>query len=379
MSNELIDTVQKQDSGSELIMLYVLEYQDGQYAYFTNGLEDGTSVVQFRDSESPYTIRDYVALPINADGFEVASDGAYSRPTLSVANIASVFSDEIGGLDFEELTGSRLTRRLTLKKYLVGEPGDASPPVEYPKTTYILDRLIDKNVIQVTFELAAPFDLAGITLPARQVIGGSCPWQYQGASADVAKEDKVGGCVWNNTVSSGGTQHTIYANKDDEYIVPNSITFTTFSSSATEGSYYTTTGTRTKVLNDGSLSDSTVTNYWQAMRATTVAPSDNSADWRRVRVYSTYSAGASYEAFTDSKYNSYVLYNGNIYQLTYISTTGVAPGTKYWKRAESCGKRIGSCAMRFQANPDGSGGVSVNQNQYVSLPYGGFPGSRQFR
>ena len=63
----------------------------------------------------------------------------------------------------------------------------------------------------VTFELAAPFDLAGIKLPRRVVIGGACPWKYQGASTTLTEANKEGGCSWrlDNKINIGGTDYLI--------------------------------------------------------------------------------------------------------------------------------------------------------------------------
>ena len=190
----IVENVQKQGVDSAIITLYELEYAPGTFAYFTSGTEEDLTNIQFRDSGG--TIRTYTPIPLEVEGFEVQSDGAISRPTMRVANIESTFKNALGGLGFEDLIGKRLTRRTTQQKYLVGEAGDATPPVEFPKITYVIDRIASKSVMSVEFELAAPFDLAGIKLPRRVVIGGACPWKYQGASSTLAEADKEGGCHW---------------------------------------------------------------------------------------------------------------------------------------------------------------------------------------
>ena len=74
--------------------------------------------------------------------------------------MGNALTNAIGGIDPEDLIGRRLTRRTTLQKYLVGESGDSTPPVEFPKAVYILDRLKNRNILMLTFELASPFDVA---------------------------------------------------------------------------------------------------------------------------------------------------------------------------------------------------------------------------
>ena len=164
----IVENVQKQGVESSIITLYDLEYSPGVFAYFTSAIDEDLSSIQFRDVGG--TIRTYTPIPIELEGFDVQSDGAIARPTMTVANIESTFKDALGGLGFEDLIGKRLTRRTTQEKYLVGNTGDSTPPVEFPSVSYIIDRLASRSVMNVVFELAAPFDLAGIKLPRRVVI-----------------------------------------------------------------------------------------------------------------------------------------------------------------------------------------------------------------
>jgi lambda family phage minor tail protein L len=195
----IVENVQKQGVESSIITLYQLEYAAGTFAYFSSGTEEDLSNIEFRDADG--TIRSYTPIPIEIEGFDIQSDGALSRPKMTVANIESTFKSSIGGLSFEDLVGKRITRRTTQEKYLVGNSGDSTPPVEFPKITYVIDRISSKNVMQVEFELAAPFDLAGIRLPRRVIIGGACPWKYQGASTTLSEANKEGGCHWRLDIS----------------------------------------------------------------------------------------------------------------------------------------------------------------------------------
>ena len=216
----IISDVQEQGIDSGVVSLYELDLGTSIGYFSQGGLKESLTAVQFRDSTSPYTIRTYQPLPIEVEGFDVSSDGSYSRPTLTVANIENVFSNA-AGTDYEALIGKRFTRRTTLRKYLVDGAGDASPPVEFPKTTYIIDRIKGKNAIQVQFELAAPFDLARVRLPRRIIVGGACPWKYTEAgskiydtsgSAYIARTEtqKEGGCNWraDSKITINGTEYT---------------------------------------------------------------------------------------------------------------------------------------------------------------------------
>lgn len=393
--SDIIEAVQLQDPGSEHIVLYDLEYASGSFAYFFNGVDSDLTEVQFRDSNG--IARTYIPLPIFSEGFDISADGAYSRPELSIANIESAFSDSVGGLDYEDLIGRRITKRTTLKKYLVGEPGDSgvgNAPVEFPKIVYIIDRIKSKNIMQVTFELAAPFDLAGIVLPRKIVIGGSCPFKYKGAAKSVSIADRRGGCPWNSYivdqasltgfVSSGS--YPLYLNEYNEYIVNFSeVTFDTFSSSATAGSFYKITESHQQVNDDGTLATAAnIDTYWQAMKDTTNSPADNNASWRRIRVYNTYSASTTYKAYKNKKFNEYVLYNNKLWKVKLTTQTGSAHVITpiegaYWTEGDRCGKTLKSCYSRFHCIPDSNGLPSTVTFRNTPLPFGGFPGAQSRR
>jgi len=385
--SEIIASTQTQAITSELVILYDLEYADGYFARFSPmGLEADLSTIEFRDSSG--TAREYTAIPMEAEGFDISADGSYNRPTLSIANLESTFSDAIPGLQYEDLIGRRITRRTTLKKYLVGESGDSgagNAPVEFPKIVYVIDRIKEKNPLSVTFELAAPFDLAGITLPRRVIVANTCPFKYKGAKSTLNPLDKRGGCDWEATIS--GTSTAVYMSKNDEYVVPDTITFTTFSSSATAGNYYKTTNSSVSVITATNTKQTqaaagiTVYNYWQALEDTSVTPSDSSLVWRRVRIYDAYSSSVTYYGFTDKRFNQYILESGVLWQVKHTTETGSSHNTRaegaYWTQGDVCAKKLKSCALRFQAKVHGSitGGVAVSKDSNIPLPFGGFPGS----
>ena len=332
--SELIEVVQLQEPGSELVELYELTVNN-TILYFHAGLEEDLTEVQFRDRTSPYTARTYIAFPIMMDGVDLSADGAINRPTLTVANVANTFSSAIGDIKAEDLVGERLTKRTTLKKYLVGELGDASPSIEFPLRKFILDRISGENNVSVSYELAAPYDLSGITLPNRKVVGKYCSWQYQGYGLS-----EKGGCIWSkdSVVSysdgSGGVNtHKAYFTENDEPIVPAGSTMAGW----TVGQYKT---------------------------------------------YTTYSSGTSYSS------GDYVEYNdGNqttVWKCT-LATTGNAPGLNsiYWSKGDVCGKKLSSCKCRFQFKPQSPSGSnsdpSPEKNTGKILPFGAFIGSMKFR
>lgn len=395
----IISDVQKQGIDSGVVSLYELDLGSTIGYFSQSGLEQDLTTIQFRDATSPHTIRSYSPLPIQVEGFDVSSDGSYSRPTLRVANIENVFSS-VAGTNYEGLIGKRFTRRTTLKKYLVGESGDASPPVEFPKTTYIIDRVKSKNAVQVEFELSAPFDLAGVKLPRRVIVGGACPWKYTEAGSKIYNTDtnayiartesqKEGGCNWraDSKITINGTEYTTYMNANDEYILPSSITYNTYSSgSSSAGSYYKTTSALTEVKSNGTTAARNDFSYWQCLTNTSDAPADGNTNWRRVRVFHTYSGLQAYYGYTDKRFNHYIVFQNRLWQVKRTTEEVGAHHAKesgdYWTFGDICGKKITSCAMRFQAkvNTSGSGvGYDKLRDSRVSLPFGGFPGVIQRR
>ena len=179
----LVKDLQKLDPGSELVHLFELEYVKGSFIYFHAGLDDDLTPIQFRDYDSPSTVRTYVALPAQFKGVEIKNDGAIARPELSIGNALTVFSDAVGSIDYQKLLGLKIIRRTTLKKYLHGEASETNPPTEYPRAIYIMDRVKARSKAVVVIECVAPFDLENIRLPARNVLPDRCPFVYQGAGS----------------------------------------------------------------------------------------------------------------------------------------------------------------------------------------------------
>jgi len=333
--SELISVVQKQEPGSELVELFEITVK-GVTLYFHNGLEATLSNVEFRERTSPYAAKSYVPFPISMEGIEYAADGVQNRPSLTVANVLNTFSDATGNIRNEDLVGSRVVKRTTLKKYLYGESGDATPPIEFPSNKYIIDRVSSENNTSVVFELSAPFDLSGVVLPNRSIVGKYCSWQYQGNDLN-----QRGGCIWskNSTLSyangSGGvTTHKAYFTQKDEPIVSNSVVAAMTSAGWASGSYKT---------------------------------------------YTTYNSGISYSV------GAYVEYNDGIQTTVWVCTianSGKAPGTEsqYWTKGDICGKKLSSCKCRFQFVPTATNSVpSLEKNTGKILPFGAFIGSMKFR
>tara|TARA_R100001443_G_scaffold39039_1_gene52484 strand:- start:18414 stop:19601 length:1188 start_codon:yes stop_codon:yes gene_type:complete len=391
----IVENVQKQGIESSIIVLYDLEYADNTFAYFTSAIDNDLTSIQFRDTSG--SIKTYTPIPIQLEGFDISSDGAISRPKMTVANIESTFKDALGGLGFEDLIGRRITRRTTQEKYLAGEAGDSTPPVEFPSITYVIDRIASKSILGVTFELAAPFDLAGIKLPRRVVIGGACPWKYQGASSTLAEADKEGGCSWrlDNKINISGTDHLLAVNESDEVIVTFSAlsgaTNASGQSSFTKNTIYFTATTQQRYGGDGvilpSINNADTRQYWLCVRNTSSAPATTNTSFRKLRYYKAFSSSDPYYGYVDKAFNSIILKDGEFWRVKRTSVVGAGPtGTvvaenNFWTEADRCGKQITSCKLRFQAkvHPSITGAFDALHDNTKALPFGGYPGVVQRR
>lgn len=150
---------------------------------------------------------DYVAFPVESEGWEVRGSGTGSlpRPTVRFANINQYWNAHLS--EYDDLVGAKVIRRRTLQKYLT-----VTPPVEFNRDVYYIERKSKEDAIMVEFELTSAFDVQGIKLPRRSIIAARCPWKY--------KDPDQGGCDWpaDNRFTIGGTEYTLYFDKDDNRI-----------------------------------------------------------------------------------------------------------------------------------------------------------------
>jgi lambda family phage minor tail protein L len=340
--SDIIDTVQLQETAESLVTLFEITLPSGTVAYFFDGLDDGTNNIYFPEktiTNSAYVLKEYIAIPIGIEGIESSSSGASNRPTLSVANIPilsrSISSNSDGAddekniLDIlnsegitnnEDLLTSKVVIRRTLfgKTYTSSDSNPSAAPVEFPSQTYIIDRVSAENNIMVQFELANPMDIEGVMLPSRVVIGKYCPWRYQGhfLPNSTGTSSKDGGCTW--ALDSNGR----FFDKDDNVITKNISSIPTYNAATTNTTR--ALGYKTKTITNGH------TEIWQTIR---VVPAEVS----------------------NGQYNP-------------------RSSKAYWQRLDVCGKTLNSCKIRFQGN-----NTDDSLNSVFVLPFGGFPGAKQFK
>lgn len=371
----------------------------------------------------------YYAIPIEVSAFEIKSDGAANRPTLSIANVEAILRStslfqnaDDGGTDglsstfkLDDLVGKKFTQRQTLEKYLTIDPSTVSTKavVEFPKRVWLIDRIKIKNATLAVFELANPYDLEGIQLPHRQVIGKYCPWEYQGLEFDIP----VGACTWK--INSGFTPeneatdgtltsktYNLYFTNNDEPILWWGLVHNTDGSVKSGYTYADSTQYpkgRVLALSDGSGGYT----YWRAniliSSSNTADPSGSNSSWQQCRLWKPWHSSSSFSVHaTHSERNDYVAHpcssvssstdtsftldaTATIYRAV-LASTGKTPGSnsEHWTRADACGKLLTSCKIRYQAEVSSGTGITTvpsfeTNSAGAALPFGGFPGSRKHR
>ena len=403
MSTTLATEQVKQEIDSGYLEFFELKIGGGanNTLYFHDGKKENLSDVVFDGNT-------YVSLPIMMDGISLNSDGALARPTLTIANVESILrtgskfktqmEDGTWGAVVEgsplvatnfridHLVGCTLTRRRTLEKYLT-----SNPLVEFNKDVYIIDRVASKDNQFVTLELASPFDMGGVRIPSRIVIGKYCPWVYQGARASLPKDDRLGACHWeleNQRDNTAGTSSSIFVSDEDEPIMLKSAI-------EALGSQYFTGKQSTHSINDfvRVINDPVygTNSYYQSRGDSNTAALTSATLWRVVRFYTAWASdgSASYTVFEDDyRRSSYVYHNNTVWRCLVAHTRSASftpePGSSYWTRADLCGKLLKSCKMRYQAaavtNLTGLNYIASDRpHTETVLPFGAFPGSRKFR
>ncbi len=380
-------------------------------SFVATGVGSGNGVA----NQTDYTIIEYTPFPMSIDGLDLQADGASSRPSLTVANLGGLFGAQLGDYTNDDLVGCRILRRQTLKKYLYGESGDASPPIEFRKQEYIIDRIASESNIALILEVAMPFDLENIKLPRRVVVGKYCSWKYQ--------QD---GCSWaaDSAVQYGDYTHNPYFNIDDSplldalpsgsiahssstayttssYVFTN--TPTTTAGSFKFGSYYTiasagntdftavgaannNVGTVFQATGAGSgTGTATETRHWQCLIAhTNQTPSSSSIYWKEVFLWDDWVTATSYAKNVRVRYGA--TGEKTIWKCiqAHTSSAAIVPERKssYWVREDSCGKTMQSCKCRFGfipvADSANNEAPKSDKNTAATLPFGSFPGTLKF-
>lgn len=117
----------------------------------------------------------YMALPIDADGFERSGRGQLPTPTLTVARDVLVAAAVV---TFDDLRGAKVVRWRTLVQYLDGQPA-ADPNQHFPPDIFRIERKVIQNRMMIRWELSADIDQQGRMIPGRVATKNHCGWIYR--------------------------------------------------------------------------------------------------------------------------------------------------------------------------------------------------------
>lgn len=174
-----IQTEQQKLAPTALIELYEVKLKDAPADEEPFRFHTGTSGVS---TNVIWKGKEYVALPIETEGFDINTQGSLPRPKLRVANVNGIFSALLRETD--DLIGATVTRRRTFVRYLDavnfpdGNP-TADPTQEFPADLWFVDKKTTETRYVIEWELASAYDLQGVKLPRRQVIQNYCQWGYR--------------------------------------------------------------------------------------------------------------------------------------------------------------------------------------------------------
>lgn len=348
--------INKQRVDSEIVELFEILIENTTHRFTNNPVS-----VTFGGNS-------YIAIPLYFSGYDQKSEGAYSRPTVTIANVLTTFKNAIQ-ISNNDLVGKKFTRRKTLAKYL-----NSNPIIEMPKQVFTIDRIESETAQSVTFELTSGFDLQGITVPNRYVLANTCTWLYQGV-----QRSSLGGCTWKTTNDNPG--FTVRYDSNDRPIVSGTIPDMPASGASVLQNYIYRVG-----QNVTSNSGASVTRYryYQALVAFTKTASFETANFRQCRLIEGAWNTDAYATYAQGRiFNPVVTYGDKVW-VAVSPSTNITPGTDefYWERLDTCGKKLSSCAIRFKAkvfNSQGFSSPSVSDdNSDAILPYGGFPGAKRF-
>ena len=400
------------DADENLILLYQVEWVPADPTTNTSAVYLNFHSYDTNDTLT-FDSEDYYAMPIQIEGIEKQADGASARPTLIIPNVETIFrsnhplrsqlaSMSVSDFSLEELLNKRIIYRKTLLKYVkVGTTGTTpTNSFQFPKSEYVIDRIAAKTSISVQLELASPFELTNVKLPSRVVTGKYCPWAYKGWRLD--KTDVKSACHWaSNIRTHTGSTALVFFTIDDEPLIFQSCLPESISST------YNWSATITYPINSIVLQDNV---YWQSLSADNLGntPEEHSPFWRIVRTYIEWNAQQSGTVdASDSRRSSYVFKNGKVYKCVRNHGASKDPETNpaFWTTADVCGKLIASCKARYQldvrtafnipiaadsSSPGQVVGIITHNgyshlvptaifNNQISLPFGGFPGTKTFR
>lgn len=161
--------VQRPGLGAEITLFEIDLSIFGQGVLRLTPSADNGSMVSFGGQP-------YAPLPIEAEGFEITTDGPLPRPKITIANLDGAFTALVEQHD--DLQGGTVKRIITYDRYLDGgEAPDGS--AHKPLDLFLISRKVADDGEIISWELCALMDQEGVELPARKIVRDYCDHEYR--------------------------------------------------------------------------------------------------------------------------------------------------------------------------------------------------------
>jgi lambda family phage minor tail protein L len=170
----LEEAVQSSSPGA-LVHLFRLDATGvgGEVYNFTPSSRDGKSL--FFDGI------EYVAAPIEAEGFEWTGRGPLPTPLVRIGNVSKIVLAAV--ITLNDLVGATLYRIRTFERFLDGHP-DADPTAKFSVDVYRVERKTKHDATVLEWELRSAIDQEGRKLPGRMVVRDYCDFIYRHYDAE---------------------------------------------------------------------------------------------------------------------------------------------------------------------------------------------------
>jgi lambda family phage minor tail protein L len=150
----------------------------------------------------------YVAIPMDAVGFEYNTTGTIPQPTVTISNLFGAANNLLGA--YRGLIGAQLVRIVTLTKYL--DNGETPDPTAYISSdTFVIAQKMSQNAAAIAFKLASKIDQEGIKIPKRLILRDVCSRTYR-----VWDEE---GQAFNYSKATCPYSGSLYYNENDQPVV----------------------------------------------------------------------------------------------------------------------------------------------------------------
>ena len=122
---------------SSIIELFVLEIPNTEFkTYFHAGTNELHGDVVWQGQT-------YIALPVQAEGFDISAKGELPRPKIAIANIQGLFSALIR--EYDDLIGAKIIRKRTFARYLdavnfKNGNANADPNIAFPDDIWYFEQ-----------------------------------------------------------------------------------------------------------------------------------------------------------------------------------------------------------------------------------------------